>query len=173
MRGKADLTMDYQEAATYWEKEDAHAVRMDREALLRAMERYIDAHNTCALATGFGGFVRCTPIEYRYFEGKFWMLSEGGLKFRSLEHNRRVCLAVYEPYGQGPLAGMQIVGDAEMIEPWSPEYLRFLKVRGLPEVQLRKLSHPMYLIRVTPSRIDYLSSEFKKHGFSSRQHITF
>ena len=28
------------------------------------LEEYIRANNTCALATGAGSYVRCTPIEY-------------------------------------------------------------------------------------------------------------
>ena len=32
---------------------------------------------------------------------------------------------------------------------------------------------PMYLIRVTPERIDLLNSEFKKRGVASRQQLSF
>ena len=77
--------MDYDEAASYWEKQDAKAKRMDRDALMAKAEEFLAAHNTCALATGHGGQVRCTPIEYTYRQGCFWLLSEGGEKFRNLK----------------------------------------------------------------------------------------
>ncbi len=166
--------MDYREAASYWEEKDAKAIRMDRDALLHEMEKFIAAHNTCALATGSGDFVRCTPIEYTYKDGCFWLISEGGLKFRALEKNKNVCLAIYDGYTSFcNLGGMQISGTAEIIEPWSAEYLEILKLKNIPAENLKKLPSVMHLIKITPRRIDFLWSGFKKLGFDSRQHITF
>lgn len=42
------------------------------------IENYISDNNVCALATGTGDYVRCTPLEYSYHDGKFWIFSEGG-----------------------------------------------------------------------------------------------
>jgi general stress protein 26 len=166
--------MDYQKAAAYWEEQDAQAKRMGREALLAEAERFIAAHNTCALATGWGGFVRCTPIEYTYREGKFWMFSEGGLKFRALAENPQVCLAIFDGYsGFGTLGGMQVSGTAEAAEPWSEPYREALRAKKIPEAAVRGLTHPLYLLCVTPRRIDYLSSALEKQGFSPRQHLDF
>ena len=164
--------MDYDEAASYWEKQDAKAKRMDRDALMAKAEEFLAAHNTCALATGYGGQVRCTPIEYTYRQGCFWLLSEGGEKFRNLKENSSVCLAIYDGYGGfGALAGMQITGRAQMVEPWSGPYRELLRFKKVPEEALRGLNHPMYLIQITPSRIEFLHSDFKKLGFSVRQRL--
>ncbi len=47
----------------------------------KAVEEYIQANNTCALATAAGDFVRCTPLEYTYHDDCFWIFfSEGGEK---------------------------------------------------------------------------------------------
>lgn len=166
--------MDFETAAAYWENKDRTAVHMERAPLLAEMEKYILAHNTCALATAGGGLVRCTPIEYTYREGRFWMMSEGGLKFAVLAHDSHVCLAIFDAYeGFGKLGGMQVSGTAALIEPWSDEYCAFLRAKKLPEQALRGLGHPMYLLCVTPARIDFLSSAFKAQGFDSRQHLTF
>ena len=51
------------------------------------MHSSVNSNNTCTLATGTGDYVRCTPIEYSYHDGKFWMFSEGGEKFIGLEKN--------------------------------------------------------------------------------------
>jgi hypothetical protein len=83
------LKMDYSEAAEYWNKKDADAVKMDRAEILEEAEKFINAHNTCALAAGSGEFVRCTPLEYSWRGGKFWIMSEGGEKFRALEKNKK------------------------------------------------------------------------------------
>ena len=164
--------MDYRKAASYWMEKDAQEVQMEREALLAKIEKFIIAHNTCAMATGCGDFVRCTPIEYNYKGGIFWMLSEGGQKFRALEGNKNVCLSIYDAYtGFNQLAGMQITGIAELVEPWSAEYMDLLALKKIPAEKLKKLPHTMHLIKITPTSIDFLWSEFKKMGFGSRQHL--
>lgn len=166
--------MDYEAAAAYWEARDAQAVKMEPDTLLAEMEAFLAAHNTCALATGCGAFVRCTPVEYSYLDGKIWVLTEGGLKFLALKHNPGVCLAVFDPFsGFETLNGMQIYGTVEIAEPWSEEYLRLLAWRKLPAEDLKKLPQPLYLLRITPLRMDYLCAEFQKRGFAPRQHLTF
>jgi hypothetical protein len=164
--------MDYQKAASYWMEKDEHAAQMNHNELLAEIEKFIMEHNTCAFATGCGDFVRCTPIEYNYKDERFWLLSEGGLKFHALEDNKNVCLAIYDGYcGFGNLGGMQITGTAELVEPWSDEYMDLLQFKKIPAENLKRLPVTMYLIKVTPNRIDFLCSEFKKLGFDSRQHL--
>ncbi|MHC1719773.1 MAG: pyridoxamine 5'-phosphate oxidase family protein [Clostridiaceae bacterium] len=165
--------MDYKKAAYHWDEKDAYAESMDPEALLVQVEKFILAHNTCALATGCGDFVRCTPIEYNYKEGEFWLFSEGGLKFRALESNKNVCLAIYDSYkGFSDLGGMQISGTAEVVEPWTSEYMDLLNFKKISSENLKKLPFELYLIKITPTSIDFLCSEFKKSGFDPRQHLS-
>lgn len=165
---------EFEEAAEYWQKKDATGKRLNREALLAAMEEYIQANNTCALATGAGTFVRCTPIEYSYHDGAFWMFSEGGFKFFALERNKNVCLAIYDPYdGFGKLNGMQVTGMAEIVEPFCKEYLKAAAFRKIPLETLKKLPSPMYLIKITPKHIDFLRSAFRERGFNARQTLDF
>ena len=166
--------MDYKKAASYWIEKDAKAVQMDRDELFKEIEKFIITHNTCALATGYGDFVRCTPIEYNYKDGLFWMFSEGGLKFKALEKNKRVSFAIYDSYvGFGKVSGMQISGTAEIVEPWTDEYMELLRFKNISAEGLKKLQITMYLIKITPVRIDFLCSEFKRLGFDSRQHLNF
>ena len=165
---------EYQKAASHWKVRDAGNSAMDRDSLLTAAETFIRAHNTCALATGAGTFVRCTPIEYMYRDASFWMFSEGGEKFFALEQNQNVCLAIYDPYeGFGKLRGMQVTGTAELVAPFSSEYLAAAEAKKIPAEALRKLPEPLHLIRITPARIEFLNSDFQKAGFSSRQEIVF
>lgn len=160
--------------ATFWQEKAQTSVHMPQPQLLGEIEAFIRSHNTCALATGYGEFVRCTPIEYNYMEGKFWLFSEGGLKFLALENNKNVCLAVFDNYsGFGNLGGMQIMGTAELVEPWSEEYRKLLEFKKIPEHNLKQLPHTLYLIRITPTQIDFTWSEFKKMGYDPRQSLTF
>lgn len=157
-------------AERYWDEKDAGSVKLDRAKLQAMIEDFIQQNNTCALATGAGDYVRCTPIEYSYHDGCFWMFSEGGKKFIGLAKNSNVCLAIYDKYqGFGKLHGMQVMGRAELVEPFSETYNAHAAFRKIPLDALRKLSSPMHLIRVCPTRIDCLFSEFKELGCGPRQ----
>lgn len=166
--------MDYKKAASYWQEKEKESVRMDEIILWQHMESFIKGHNTCALSTGCNDFVRCTPIEYEFKDKKFWLFSEGGLKFRGLEGNHNVCLAIFNSYtGFGQLGGMQVTGTATLVEPWTAEYMDLLAYKMIPPENLKKLHTALYLIKITPLRIDYLCSEFKTLGFDPRQYLIF
>lgn len=170
----ADTTYYTQEtlraAARYWDEKDAGSVKLEKSKLQAMLENYINENNTCALATGSGDYVRCTPIEYSYHDGCFWMFSEGGKKFIGLAENPHVCLAIFDRYeGFGKLHGVQVMGRAELVEPFSPDYNAHAAAQKIPLAALQKLPSPMHLIRVTPTRIDCLFSEFKELGCASRQ----
>ena len=162
----------FEKAASYWRNKEQTA--MPKDELQRAVEKYIGENNTCVLATGAGNFVRCTPIEYSYHDGRFWMFSEGGEKFIGLEKNENVCLAIYDKYdGFGNLKSIQVMGKAELVEPFSDVYNAHAQLKKIPIEALKKLESPMNLICVTPIRIDALFSEFKKSGYSSRQTLEY
>ena len=163
---------DYEKAADHWTERDRNASHMDDAALKERIEGFISKHNTGALATASGDFVRCTPIEYNYVDGFFYLFSEGGLKFKGLKDNKNVCFAIYESYsGFGNLQGLQVMGSAEMVEPFSDEYTRLFKHRRIPEETMRKLPEPMKLIKIVPESYDFLDSTLKDEGFGSRQHL--
>ena len=157
-------------AACYWEEKDADNVKLEKAELQARIEAYILANNTCALATGTGEYVRCTPIEYSYHDGCFWMFSEGGKKFIGLAKNPQVCLAIYDTYeGFGKLHGLQVMGRAELVEPFSERYNAHAAFKKIPLSALQKLSSPMHLICVHPTRMDCLFSDFKELGCAPRQ----
>ena len=164
--------MDYDKAANVWIEKDQASVHMEAGALKARIEGFIKGHNTCALATASADMVRNTPIEYNYVDGFFYFFSEGGLKFRGLKENKNVGLAIFEPYGGfGQLKSLQVEGKAEMVEPFSEEYLKLMEHKKIPVEAMKKLPQPMNLIKVVPSAYDYLDSDLKKDGFGSRQHM--
>lgn len=55
---------------------------MPTDALKARIDDFLAAHNTLALATGCGNWVRCTPLEYLRVNGALYILTEGGLKWR-------------------------------------------------------------------------------------------
>lgn len=143
---------------------------MPKDQLKKVIESYITENNTCALATGTGDYIRCTPLEYSYRDGKFWIFSEGGEKFIGLEKNENVCLAVFDKYqGFANLKSIQVMGKARIIEPFSEEYILQAQYKKIPIEALKKLNPPMHLICVTPWKIEALFADLKKEGYDSRQ----
>ncbi len=166
---------EYKRAAGFWK--DRESAAMPAEQLKGVVEEFLAANAVCALATGAGDFVRCTPLEYSYHDQAFWIFTEGGEKFIGLEKNKCVSLAVFEKNPEfGELKSVQVMGTAEVIEPMSPCYVAHAQHKKVPVAALQKLAdqgHPMYLLRIAPTRMDVLFSAFKKQGFDSRQKLEF
>ena len=98
------------------------------------------------------------------------MFSEGGKKFIGLQKNPHVCLAIYDRYeGFGSLHGIQVMGLAYLVKPFRNDYNAHAAWKKISLEALRKLPSPMHLIRVRPTRIDCLFSDFKELGCSPRQ----
>ena len=132
--------MDYDQAAAVWINKDKDSVHMEAADLRIKIDEFIKAHNTCALATASGDFVRCTPIEYNFVDNCFYFFSEGGLKFRGLKKNKHVGMAIYEPYnGFSNLKSLQIEGMASLVESFSEEYLKVMEYKKIPEEAMRNL----------------------------------
>lgn len=163
---------EFEQAARYWTDKRQSESCMPKEQLKGIIEGFLTSHNTCSLACAAGDFVRCTPLEYSYRDGSFWIFSEGGLKFFALERNRNVSLAVYDSYdGFGKLGSAQISGVADIIDPDDEAFAIAAREKGIQDEALPKIKKALHLIKVVPRQIDFLSSELKSQGFDIRQHI--
>ena len=161
---------EYEQAANYWIAKETEARCMPEDELRAEVDAFLSGHDVCALACGSGDFVRCTPLEYAWRDGAFWIFSEGGLKFRALAQNRNASLAVFEPNCKfGKLMSVQVTGTAQVIDPESDDFAAATAARGLPAGALDKLRKMLHLIKVEPSRIDFLCSDLKTRGYDSRQ----
>ena len=164
-------TEEFRAAANFWKNKERR--EMPAEQLKPIVEEYLAGSAICALATGANDFVRCTPLEYSYHDGKFWIFTEGGEKFIGLEKNNHVSLAVFEKNPNfGELKSVQVMGKAEIIKPMSETYVAHAEFKKIPVSALQKLAeqgHPMYLLCIEPTRMDVLFSDFKKQGYDSRQ----
>ena len=164
-------TENYKAAATYWTQKKR--TEMPADELKKFTEEYLKKSAVCALATGTGDYVRCTPLEYSFHDGKFWIFTEGGEKFIGLEKNKNVSLAVFDANpGFGSLKSVQVMGVAELIEPMSETYISHAEYKKIPVKALENLADqgkPMNLLCISPSRMDVLCSDFKKEGYDSRQ----
>ena len=162
---------EFKKACNFWKDKERSEIPL--EQLKSALEDFLCSSTVCALATGTGDYVRCTPLEYSFHDGKFWIFTEGGEKFIGLEENKNVSLAVFEKNPDfGELRSVQVMGTADLVEPMSAEYVAHAEYKKIPLKTLQRLAdqgHPMYLLCVAPERMDVLFSDFKKQGYDSRQ----
>ena len=96
------------------------------------------------------------------------------MKFKGLKDNKNVSLAIFDvgnDVGFGVLHSVQISGMAEIVEPFSEEYLKLLRYKHIPEETIRKMPEPIHLIKITPAEADYLDTDFKKDGYDTRQKV--
>ena len=163
--------MNYEEAAAFWTEKDKTAVKMPEDDLRSAIENFIKARTTCALATADGDFVRCTPLTYKYRAGKFIIFSEGGLKFRALKENKHAALAIYDEYkGPGSAKSLQVAGVATVIGADDPDYTERIESLGINAAHMTKLR--LTLILITPTTLEYLDSTLNEQGYHPRHSLT-
>lgn len=144
------------------------------DKLLTEIEKFIKSHNTCALATGYDDKIRCTPIEYLYLKGIFYIISEGGEKFANIALNNNVSLSIFDPYiGMNNLGGMQISGKAFVLEEGSEEYENIFEHKGISINKINELPFSLNLIKIIPEKVEFLSSNFKSQGYPTKQIFIF
>ncbi|MDD3164751.1 MAG: pyridoxamine 5'-phosphate oxidase family protein [Oscillospiraceae bacterium] len=143
---------------------------MPAQALREAAEKILKTHNTLALATGAADAVRCTPLEYFYWDGALYVITEGGKKFCGLVQNDRVSAAIFEPYtGMDALCSLQITGRAACLPPEQADYAAIMMRRGLTPETLAALPCRMNLVRIVPETYELLCADFAAQGYDVKQ----
>ena len=160
--------MNYEAAAEFWLEKDKDAVKMPPDELQKELDSFLKGEKVCTLAVADGNFVRCTPLTYTYREGKFYIFSEGGLKFRALAKNKNVALEIHAEYrGLGTAKSVQVTGEAEVIGADDEDFIARANAAGMNGTSLKKMG--LILIIVTAQRLEYLNSELRKRGYCPRQ----
>ncbi len=164
------MAMNYGKAATFRERRVIS--RMEAVRLKDEVEKFLTAHSICALASGDGGFVRNSPVEYFYMNEYIWIFTEGGIRFRALKNNKNVSLAIYEERRDSQLHGMQIQGIAGIVEPFTEEYKKALEYTQIPREAVERTRDGIHLLKIKLLEIDYVNTEFRKEGYDARQHLS-
>ncbi len=146
---------------------------MDPDELTGIIDDFIKAHTTLALATAGKGNVRCTPLEYIYHDGVFYIVTEGGLKFRSLLSNDDISAAIFEPYdgSMDHISGLQFSGKAVIVERGSDEYWEVLGQKHVTRVACGNLPVELFIVRIVPLRYEFLCSKFNEDGYDAKQFV--
>lgn len=149
---------------------EGYTKKLERDDLYYEIDKFIGLHNTCALSTGYGDYIRSTPIEYIYYKRNFYFITEGGLKFVGILQNPNVSICIYDNYkAMNKLAGLQIRGISEIIPIGTKEYYELMKQKNLTEDSLKKFHVNLNLIKVYPEKFEFMNSEFAKKGYDIKQ----
>lgn len=144
----------------------------DNKIIYDSIKKFLERHNTCALATSYGEDVRVTPIEYIYYKDNIYFITEGGLKFKGILQNPNVSVCIYEEYtGMKNLRGLQITGKAEIVDIGSDEYRNILSIRKLDYNNIIKLKINMNMIKVEIKKYEFLNSDFNDLGYDANQKL--
>lgn len=143
---------------------------MEKEKLASEIDAFVKEHNTLALATATEDYLRNTPLEYLYLNGLFYIITEGGNKFRGILDNGRFCAVIFDSYTEmGNTRGLQITGEAKIVPIGSSEYLEVMAARKITEEQLKSLPITMFIVKLIPMKYEMLNSAFKKDGYDVHQ----
>ena len=174
MAEQIESTVDIEHFKNFWIEQQKTARHLEPEKTLAHIQNFIKNHNTCALATATGDWVRCTPIEYTYMDGCFYLYSEGGAKFIGLEKNKNVSLSIFEYYGdKNDSHGLQVMGTAELFPPRCELFKKVLAFKGIPYDVMKAAKVDVCLIRITPTEYEMYDTDFVKQGYDVRQIIRF
>ncbi|MBQ1506147.1 MAG: pyridoxamine 5'-phosphate oxidase family protein [Erysipelotrichales bacterium] len=167
-----DHQINYKKFQNFWIEQQKTAKHMDPAEAFAHIEKFIKNHNTCGFATGYGEYIRCTPIEYTYMNGEFWFVSEGGNKFIGLEKNKNVSLAIFEYYGDVKDShGLQVMGTAVLYNCYSDEFKKLLAFKGIPYDALKAAKVEVAAVRVIPNTFEMYDTDFVKAGYDVRQTV--
>ncbi len=146
------------------------AEALPQDELSERIAGFIDTHNTLALATSGEGYIRCTPCEYHYIDGVFWLITSGGRKFRGIRENGNVSAAIFDPYTSSDNRHfLQFSAKAFVVSRESEEYQRILDLCGFSdEVQSEMPSTP-YLIKMLPLQFELVDSDLEYEGYDENQ----
>ena len=133
----------------------------------RELKKFIKKNHILHLSTCFNNTPRSTPLEFRFNEMTFFILSEGGGKFSNLNKNRKVSFSIAEPYNSiedyWSFKGLQAWGNAKIYnQRKNPrQFTEALKKMKIAEV-LKNLGvkelpagHNYRVVEITPDIIRY------------------
>lgn len=162
--------IDFNHFQNFWIEQQKTAKHMPEADAWAHIKKFIENHNTCGFATGYGDYIRCTPIEYTFMDDEFWFVSEGGSKFIGLEKNRNVSMAIFEYYGDVKDShGLQVMGTVEFYDNESDEFKKLLAFKGIPYDVMKAAAVEVAVIRVKPTVFEMYDTDFVKAGYDVRQ----
>lgn len=136
------------------------------KGLKRMIADFMRTQGMCVLATCSGDEPRASAVEFFPDGTTLYVLTEGGRKIENLQKNPCVSVAIHTQFmGWDSIKGIQMTGRAEIAKAGSKAFDEgveaYRKRRNLKSVSIPS---SMYIIKITPSRIEYLDTTLKAKG---------
>ncbi len=146
---------------------------MERELSKQELERFIvdliRGESLCVIATCSDNVPRASTVEYFPTATTIYILTEGGRKVANIVHNPNVSIAIHAPFaGWQTARGIQITGIAEIGMKGSIVYEEGLAAFHKRRRQTGAVPDIMSIIKVKPSKIEYLDFSLGNRGFKMR-----
>jgi hypothetical protein len=112
---------------------------------------------------------RASTVEYFPKATTIYILTEGGVKIENIIRNPNVSIAIHAPFdGWQTVRGIQITGLAEIGRRGSGIYEEGLDVFNKCRGQIGTVPDIMSVIKVKPSKIEYIDTALGNKGFKVR-----
>jgi hypothetical protein len=120
----------------------------------------------CVIATCSDNIPRASTVEYFPLATTIYILTEGGVKIENITHNPNVSIAIHAPFaGWQTVRGIQITGLAEIGRRGSGVYEEGLYAFGKRRGQIGTVPDIMSVIKVKPSKIEYIDTALGNKGY--------
>jgi general stress protein 26 len=146
---------------------------MERELSKQEIEHlvvdFLKEQSLCVIATCSDNVPRASTVEYFPITTTIYILTEGGMKIENIIHNPTVSIAIHAPFtGWQTVKGVQITGIAEIGKRGSGVYEEGLDAFNKRRGQIGTVPDIMIIIKVKPSKIEYLDTALGNKGFRVR-----
>ena len=146
---------------------------MERELSKQELEHLIvdllKEQSLCVISTCSDNLPRASTVEYFPMATTIYILTEGGMKIENINHNPNVSIAIHAPFvGWPTVRGIQITGLAQIGRRGSRVYEEGLDAFNKRRGQIGTVPDIMSVIKVKPSKIEYIDTALGNKGFKVR-----
>lgn len=157
-------------SVSFMSKMNVNRKAMEPKELKQMIDEFIAQHDAICLACASDDFVRNTPLDFKYCNGCFYLVSEGGLKFRALLQNPNVCLALFDSYKRGgSVTTLQVTGKLTRFPIWSDEYVKALEESWNSVERHKKSTIRINVLKIVPEKYEFFSYNLKKTDYDLKQ----
>lgn len=145
------------------------ARELSKQELEHLIVDLLKEQSLCVIATCSDNIPRASTVEYFPMATTIYILTEGGVKIENIIHNPNVSVAIHAPFaGWQTVKGVQMTGIAEIGRRGSSVYEEGLDAFNRRRGHIGTVPDIMSIIKVKPSKIEYLDAALGNKGFKVR-----
>lgn len=148
---------------------------LSREAIEKLITEFMNMQGTCVLATCSDNNPRASTVEFFPLGTTIYILTEGGWKLDNIKKNPNVAIAISAPFaGWEHLKGLQVTGIAEIGGKSSQIFQEATEAyRTRRRQENAHLPDFMKVIKIIPTKMEYIDTSLPAKGFRMKQVIVY